>query len=230
MDEGARRSPNHDARGGARVDMVVLHYTVLPAAEALDRLCDPKAEPGPVSAHWLIERGGALHALVDEERRAWHAGRSRWGGTRDVNAASVGIELENDGAGPFPERQIEALVALLGAVMRRHDVPPERVLGHSDVSVGRKIDPGPRFPWRRLADHGLAVWPEVPGLADPATLDASLLAMGYAPEAHPACRLRAMRLRFRPGEQGPPDARDAGIAAAVASRWPATVAPPRRAG
>ena len=197
--------------------MVVLHYTVLGCAEALDRLCDPAAE---VSCHWLIDEGGAVAGLVDEGRRAWHAGRARWGGVVDVNARSIGIELVNDGRSLFPDPQMAALERLLAAATARHGVPPERVLGHSDVAVGRKGDPGARFDWRRLARRGLAVWPEGAGQGDPARLDAALVAIGYDPDAEPATRLAAFRLRVRPGASGPPDAVDAGLALAMAERWP----------
>ena len=213
-----RASPNHGPRRGAVVDMVVLHYTVLGAEEALDRLCDPEAE---VSCHWVIDEAGTPTALVDEGRRAWHAGRSRWGEVRDVNSRSVGIELVNDGAADFPDPQMAALEALLAGVMARHAVPLERVLGHSDVAPGRKGDPGPRFDWGRLAARGLAVRSGEAAEADPATLAASLDAIGYDPEAPPDARLAAFRLRFRPGAApGPADATDAGLARAVAARWP----------
>ncbi len=203
--------------------MVVAHHTVLDGPAALERLCDPGAE---VSCHWLIGRDGALTGLVDEGRRAWHAGRARWGELRDVNARSVGVELVGDGRSAFPEPQMAALERLLAQVMARHRVPPERVLGHSDVAIGRKVDPGPLFDWRRLARAGLAVWPEGAGAADPAGLGASLDAIGYDPEADPEARLAAFRLRVRPGAAGPADALDAGLALAMAERWPA----PRRSG
>ena len=212
-----RPSPNHGPRRGAAVDMVVLHYTVLGRAEALDRLCDPAAE---VSCHWVIDEGGAVTGLVEEERRAWHAGRARWGPVTDVNARSVGVELVNDGRSPFPDPQMTALERLLARVMARHAVPPERVLGHSDVAVGRKLDPGPWFDWPRLAGAGLAVRPEGAGRGDPARLGPALAAIGYDPEADPAARLAAFRLRHRPGALGPADAVDAGLALEVARRWP----------
>ena len=198
--------------------MVVIHYTVLGAAASLDRLRDPAAE---VSCHWLVDRDGAVTGLVAEDRRAWHAGRSRWGEVRDVNSRSVGIELVGDGADGFPEAQMAALEGLLGEVAARHAIPPERVLGHSDVAPGRKRDPGPRFDWPRLAERGLAVWPEGAGEADPSGLGPALDAIGYDPEAGARARLAAFRLRFRPlAATGPPDAVDAGLARAVAERWP----------
>lgn len=142
--------------------MVVLHYTGMDSAEAaLDRLCDPRAE---VSAHYVVGLDGRVWQLVDEARRAWHAGRARWGRTLDVNSRSVGIEIVNPGLGPdahpFPHPQMRALERLLAAIMVRHAVVPERVVGHACVAPGRKLDPGPRFDWQRLARLGLAVWPE----------------------------------------------------------------------
>lgn len=195
--------------------MVVLHYTVLDLAASLERLCDPAAE---VSCHWVVDRDGVVTGLVDEGRRAWHAGRSRWGGVRDVNARSVGIELVNDGAEAFPEAQMASLEGLLAEVMARHAVPPERVLGHSDVAPGRKADPGARFDWARLAAGGLAVRPD--GGWKGADLAAHLDRIGYDPEAAAPDRLAAFRLRFRPGASGPADALDAALAREVAERWP----------
>ena len=206
--------------------MVVVHYTVLDRPAALDRLRDPSAE---VSCHWLIDRDGAVTGLVEEGRRAWHAGAARWGDVVDVNSRSVGIELVGDGRAPFPEAQMAALERLLAEVTARHPVPSERILGHSDVAVGRKVDPGPLFDWRRLARAGLAVWPEAAGERDPAGLRAALDAIGYDPDADREARLAAFRLRFRPEARGPADAADAGLAWAVAERWPVRV-DPRRAG
>ena len=152
-------SPNFDYRR-APPDMVVLHYTGMETgAAALARLTDPEAK---VSAHWLIEENGELCALVPEERRAWHAGKAFWSGDRDINGASIGIELVNPGHEfgyrPFPEPQIAALIDLLTQVRSRWTIPDERILGHSDVAPQRKIDPGELFPWERLARAGHGLW------------------------------------------------------------------------
>ena len=210
-------SPNFGARrDGARPSLIVIHYTAMPScAAARARLCDPEAE---VSAHYLISESGAVEALVPEEARAWHAGTGGWGATADVNSHSIGIELANPGDSPFPEPQIAALERLLGEVMARWGIPPERVIGHSDMAPGRKRDPGPRFDWRRLALGGLSVWPE--GQGDPdADFAASASALGY-PETAPGARLAAFRLRFRPGVTGPEDAADRALAAHLARRFP----------
>jgi N-acetylmuramoyl-L-alanine amidase len=153
-------SPNFgERRGGARVELVVLHYTAMPTcAEALARLCDPVAE---VSAHYLIDGDGTILSLVDESARAWHAGAGEWGGAGDVNSRSIGIELANTGRMPFSEPQMAALERMLSGVLDRHALSPQAVIAHSDMAPDRKGDPGARFDWRRLALRGLSVWPDL---------------------------------------------------------------------
>jgi N-acetylmuramoyl-L-alanine amidase len=150
--------------------MVVIHYTGMETGEAaLARLRDPAAK---VSAHYMIERDGRIFRLVPEERRAWHAGVSFWKGETDVNSRSIGIELVNPGAEhgylPFPDIQIEALIALLDGVRSRWTILDGDIVAHSDVAPNRKIDPGELFPWRRLAEVGHGLWAEprpAPGAA-----------------------------------------------------------------
>jgi N-acetylmuramoyl-L-alanine amidase len=155
-------SPNCDDRpAGQKVDMLVLHYTGMPdAGQALRRLRDPQAK---VSAHYVIDEAGRIYRLVPEARRAWHAGISAWQGARDINARSIGIEIVNTGHEfgyrPFQLEQMDALVALAKDIRTRHGIPPERVLGHSDVAPLRKQDPGELFDWHRLAMEGIAIWP-----------------------------------------------------------------------
>jgi len=157
-----RPSPNHDARpAGQVVDMLILHYTGMPTAEAaLDRLCDPAAR---VSAHYAVDEDGTVTRLVAEERRAWHAGVASWRGDAAINARSIGIELVNPGHAfgyrAFPAPQLEALVALARGLVERHPIPARHVLGHSDVAPARKEDPGELFPWKALAARGIGLWP-----------------------------------------------------------------------
>ena len=166
-------SPNFDART-APPEILVLHYTGMKTGpEALDRLRDPVAK---VSSHYMVEEDGRIFRLVPEERRAWHAGVSYWKGERNINGVSIGVEIVNPGhdllrhnlpghdlagAGdppPFPERQIDSVIALLRDIGARHNIAPERVLAHSDIAPGRKIDPGEKFPWEALSRAGIGHW------------------------------------------------------------------------
>lgn len=209
-------SPNHgERRGTQRPDLVVIHYTgMADFASARARLCDPAAE---VSAHWLIDADGTTEALVPEDRRAWHAGAGSWQGRADVNSHSIGIELANPGDRPFPHPQMSALEALLAAIMSRWAIPPHRVIAHSDMAPDRKVDPGPRFDWERLARQGLALRPKKVRADEP--LPAMLDHIGY-PAAAPATRLAAFRLRFCPWNEGPENDLDRRTASAVLAALP----------
>ncbi len=149
-------SPNQGERVGP-LDMLILHYTGMPTAQvALARLCDPAAE---VSAHYFVFEDGRIVQMVDEERRAWHAGRGFWDGERDLNSRSIGIEIahvgHDGGLPPYPDAQIAAVIALCRDILARRKIPPQRVLAHSDVAPERKEDPGEVFPWDKLADAGI---------------------------------------------------------------------------
>lgn len=153
-------SPNHNERVGGAADMLLLHYTGMETGEgALTRLCDPAAQ---VSAHYLVFEDGRIVSMVDEDRRAWHAGVASWAGETDINSRSIGIEIVNAGHElgypDFPDTQIEAVTALAADIVRRRDIAATRVLAHSDVAPGRKADPGEKFPWRHLADIGVGHW------------------------------------------------------------------------
>ena len=200
-------SPNHDARAPGPVDMVIVLYTGMTGGQAaLDRLRDPAAK---VSAHYLIDEDGTVHAMVPEDRRAWHAGVSFWSGERDVNSRSIGIELVNPGHEhgyrDFPPAQMRALIDLLDGIRARHPVPPSRVIGHSDIAPARKDDPGERFDWAMLAAAGHAIVPR-PAPADrrpaaPGEAGRLLGRIGYdwpADAAGQAAVLRAFQRRCRP--------------------------------
>ena len=184
-------SPNFtERRGGGRPAMVVLHYTGMEdAAAARERLCDPAFE---VSAHILIDPTGGVLQLVDLTQRAWHAGRSRWGAIDDVNSWSIGIELVNPGPltglPPFPDAQMRALEAVLAEIRAQWRIPPERIVGHSCIAPGRKVDPGPKFDWRRLAMRGHCVWLPPPmvdatGRADAERFRTAASAFGFPTDA-----------------------------------------------
>lgn len=162
-------SPNHgERRGGRQPDLLLLHYTGMPSAEAaLRRLCDPAAE---VSSHYLVMEDGAVVQLVPEDRRAHHAGAGSWAGETDINSCSIGIEIVNPGheggLPPYPDRQIDAVIALCRSIIDHWRIPAERVLAHSDIAPSRKEDPGELFPWERLARAGIGHWVEPEPLAD----------------------------------------------------------------
>jgi N-acetylmuramoyl-L-alanine amidase len=212
-------SPNQGPRRhDAQPDMIVLHYTAMESAKAaLERLCDPEAE---VSAHYLISEVGQVFALVPEDQRAWHAGAGAWGAVCDVNSRSIGIELANTGAHPFPNPQITALCDLMRGIMQRWSIPIENVIGHSDMAPHRKCDPGRRFDWRRLADEGLSIWPETG--CEPGDFLQDAQVFGYVPseDADEAAILAAFRQRFRPWADGPLCNTDRALMADLAARFP----------
>jgi len=195
-------SPNFDERQ-LPVSMIVLHYTGMPDAEgALNRLRSPDAK---VSAHYLVDEQGEVFQLVDEEKRAWHSGRSYWRGITDVNSASVGIEVVNPGHEfgyrQFPDEQIASVIPLVADIKERHGIGRGNVVGHSDVAPARKEDPGELFPWWELAKRRLALPSPSRDLMDPYWTDAGfLLALerfGYeVTDAQKA--VIAFQRRFRP--------------------------------
>lgn len=158
-----RLSPNVEPRkNGIMPDILLLHYTgMINATRACDWLCDPRSK---VSCHYLVDEDGSIVQMVDESMRAWHAGQSSWQGESDINSHSIGIEIHNPGHDfgyrDFPPAQMETVIALARDIVVRQQIQPERVLAHSDVAPGRKIDPGERFDWRMLHKAGIGHWVE----------------------------------------------------------------------
>ncbi|CAM3627811.1 N-acetylmuramoyl-L-alanine amidase AmiD [Pseudomonas reidholzensis] len=217
-----------------RIQFVVLHYTNASLERSLALLTH-----GEVSSHYLIGDGPAkVYQLVDESRRAWHAGDSQWDGRTWLNSTSIGIEIVNPGftdtpSGrvwhPYSEAQIQALIVLLKDIVQRNHIQPRYIIGHSDIAPLRKLDPGPMFPWKRLADAGLGVWPEANAVArqrayfevNPPSVSwyqQQLARFGYAieqtGELDVATRhvLAAFQMRFRPQRfDGQPDAQSAAL-------------------
>jgi N-acetylmuramoyl-L-alanine amidase len=195
---------------------------------ALDRLIDAEAK---VSAHYMIDEDGSIYRLVDEDRRAWHAGVSAWAGSTDVNGRSIGIELVNPGHEfgyrAFPEPQMAALIDLAQSILARHPIPASRVLGHSDVAPARKQDPGELFDWPRLARAGIGLWPEraAPRTAPVGEVQALLARFGYevpqsgALDEATAAVIAAFQRHFRPARfDGVPDADTIGRLDALIAR------------
>jgi len=208
-------SPNvEERRNGCRPDMVVLHYTGMSSAEkAIGWLANPQSK---VSCHYVIDEGGRITQLAAECARAWHAGASRWKDACDLNSLSIGIEIQNPGHEhgypSFPRAQLQAVAALCRDISARCGVRPERILAHSDIAPGRKIDPGEKFDWAFLASHGVGHWVEPCAMVDWASSDASnkldealelLRAYGYGidnpgRDDWTAVLLRTFQMHFRP--------------------------------
>ena len=155
-------SPNFNNRAeDSRVDWIIIHYTDIPTLEeSLEILISEKSQ---VSAHYLIGEAGEVFQLVDEEKRAWHAGQSYWRGVCDLNSHTIGIEIQNPGHShgyrKFPQKQIDAVMHLCKDIQRRHKLKKDGLWGHSDIAPSRKQDPGHLFPWKAFAKEGLGIWP-----------------------------------------------------------------------
>jgi len=195
-------SPNFDERA-LPVSLLVLHYTGMPDAQsAIAWMANPDSK---VSAHYVVLEDGNVVRMVDEAKRAWHAGQSFWRGISDVNSASIGIEIVNPGHEwgyrAFPDKQIDVLVPLIHDIMQRHRITRGNVVGHSDIAPARKQDPGELFPWGKLARLRLALPRPTRNLMDPHWSDGGfMLALerfGYD-IAEPEAAVTAFQRRFRP--------------------------------
>ncbi|MDB0509847.1 N-acetylmuramoyl-L-alanine amidase (plasmid) [Ralstonia solanacearum] len=244
------QSPSQDSR----VRTLVLHYTAETLADSIALLTDPQKE---VSSHYLVPDaadGGErfrVYALVPEAGRAWHAGVSYWQGERMLNASTVGIEVVNLGFPaqdknaplinrrwyPYPDAQIAVVGRLAADVVARHGIRPQKVVGHSDIAPGRKLDPGPLFPWKKLYEqYGVGAWPEAeavgyyrnhqPFRGDIAELQAKLLAYGYdAPQtgmldAQTVNVVAAFQMHFRSAKyDGTPDVETVAILDALLEKY-----------
>ncbi|MBV4486167.1 N-acetylmuramoyl-L-alanine amidase [Pseudomonas sp. SWRI153] len=220
----------------SRIQFVVVHYTSASLERSLQLLTH-----GDVSSHYLIgdDKNATVYKLVDENQRAWHAGESQWQGRTWLNSSSIGIEIVNPGFKdtptgrlwyPYSEAQVQALIVLLKDISKRNGISPRHIIGHSDIAPLRKLDPGPLFPWKRLAAEGLGVWPneqavarqqavlnnrELPGIS---WFQAQLAQLGYETpqtgELDVATRhvLAAFQMHFRPSRfDGLPDAQTAAL-------------------
>ncbi len=219
----------------SRVQFVILHYTNASLERSLALLTH-----GEVSSHYLIgdDRDATVYQLVDESRRAWHAGESQWEGRTWLNSTSIGIEIVNPGYTdtptgrvwhPYSEAQVQSLILLLKDIAKRNNIQPQHIIGHSDIAPLRKLDPGPMFPWKRLADEGLGIWPDARAVAQQQARFAvnppsatwyqqQLARFGYAVpqtgEFDVATRhvIAAFQMRFRPQRfDGQPDAQTAAM-------------------
>ncbi len=196
-------SPNFDERR-LPITMIVLHYTGMQDGDsAIARLRDPEAK---VSAHYVVAEDGTVLRLVPEEKRAWHAGVSRWRDIADdINSASIGIEIVNPGHEfgyrPFADEQIASVIQLVMQIKDRYQITRGNIVGHSDIAPTRKRDPGELFPWGKLARLRLALPRPTKNLMDPGWTQAGfLLALerfGYD-VVEPMAAIMAFQRRFRP--------------------------------
>jgi N-acetylmuramoyl-L-alanine amidase len=159
-----RPSPNFNERvNGGPVDILVMHYTGMPDAESAMKLLT--TVEGKVSAHYTVDEDGTIYAHVPEKLRAWQAGVSSWGEATDINSRSIGIEIVNGGhefgLPPYPDVQIDAVIELCRGILSRWPIPQNRIVAHSDIAPDRKEDPGEHFPWQRLAEAGVGLWPAI---------------------------------------------------------------------
>lgn len=171
-------SPNFDVR---RPNMVVIHHTAESGCGQSLRTLSNAAAQGRVSSHYLICKDGTVYQLVSELYRAWHAGLGKWGNITDVNSASIGIELDNNGNEIFSDKQIASLLVLLQSLKQRYHIPTANFVGHADIAPTRKQDPSVYFPWQQLADNGYGYWKDSVLVEPPPDFDykTALRVIGY---------------------------------------------------
>ncbi|UVL99770.1 N-acetylmuramoyl-L-alanine amidase [Pseudomonas atacamensis] len=234
---GPRYDTSHpSANYDSRIQFVVVHYTSASLERSLQLLTH-----GDVSSHYLIgdDNNATIYKLMDENQRAWHAGESQWQGRTWLNASSIGIEIVNPGYKdtptgrlwyPYSEAQIQSLITLLKDISKRNGISPRHIIGHSDIAPLRKLDPGPLFPWKRLAAEGLGLWPNEQAVARQQVIfnsnplpeigwfQAQLARLGYdtpqTGELDVATRhvLAAFQMHYRPARfDGTPDAQTAAL-------------------
>ncbi|TDK56430.1 N-acetylmuramoyl-L-alanine amidase [Pseudomonas moraviensis] len=234
---GPRYDTSHpSANYDSRIQFVVVHYTSASLERSLQLLTH-----GDVSSHYLIgdDKSATVYKLMDENQRAWHAGESQWQGRTWLNSSSIGIEIVNPGYKdtptgrlwyPYSEAQIQSLITLLKDISKRNGISPRHIIGHSDIAPLRKLDPGPLFPWKRLAAEGLGLWPNEQAVARQQAVfnsnpvpeigwfQAQLARLGYdtrqTGELDVATRhvLAAFQMHYRPARfDGTPDAQTAAL-------------------
>jgi N-acetylmuramoyl-L-alanine amidase len=186
--------------------MIIIHHTNMSSFEAALAILQNSERAGQVSAHYLISRDGRIVQLVADDQRAWHAGVSSWGGQSDINSLSIGIELDNDGASPFPDAQMQALLKLLADLTTRLKISKQSVWAHADIAPPRKNDPSSYFDWSILAAQGFGLWPTPEQLKLAETVAATdfdawaaLAKIGYDLQDANAAR-RAFRRHYRGAE------------------------------
>tara|TARA_Y100000590_G_scaffold470770_1_gene669891 strand:- start:13135 stop:13884 length:750 start_codon:yes stop_codon:yes gene_type:complete len=152
------KSTNYNERkGNASIELIVIHYTGVKSS--IEDVCNWFSnQSSKVSSHYILDKNGTTYSIVDDKYRAWHAGISYWQGNQDINSISIGIEIHNSGEEDFEEDQMIALINLIKYLIQKYNIKSYNVIGHSDISVNRKIDPGIKFPWQWLSKKGIGIW------------------------------------------------------------------------
>ncbi|HEU4472976.1 MAG TPA: N-acetylmuramoyl-L-alanine amidase [Flavisolibacter sp.] len=175
---------------------VIIHHTAQNSCEqTLKTFTTAKSS---VSAHYVICKDGTVHHMLNDYLRAWHGGLARWGNTTDINSASIGIEIDNNGTEAFTDQQIGSLLALLEKLRKNYGIPTANFIGHSDIAPTRKVDPNVNFPWKTLADKGFGLWwSDTAALSLPAGFNAiqALRIVGYDTRDS-AAAIRAFKRKF----------------------------------
>ena len=197
-------------RADTEIEFIILHYTAMSTEKSLERLCDPVHK---VSCHYLIDPTGVCYQLVDDNKRAWHAGKSYWRGYHDLNSRSLGIELVNSGNEDYPEAQMKSLIKLLQHLIESLALNPKNILGHSDIAPARKLDPGKWFNWQKLSVNGVGFFPEIsePIACDKQVFLAEAKRAGFNPNANAEHVLKTFRNRCRPKFTGELDGYDCAL-------------------
>ena len=155
-------SPNFDNKNRTKnlIKFIVIHYTGMQSErESINKLCNPKTK---VSSHFLINRVGKIYRLVQENKTAWHAGKSSWKGYKNLNKNSIGIELVNlghqFGYQNFTKKQLKSLITICLFLIKKYKIKSKNIIGHSDIAPLRKEDPGEKFPWQNLSKKKIGIW------------------------------------------------------------------------
>lgn len=176
-------------------NFVILHHTAQNSCdETLRTFTTRKSQ---VSAHYLICKDGTVHHMLNDYFRAWQAGLGKWGNATDINSASIGIEIDNNGFEPFTDEQITSLLQLLDRLKRAYNIPTANFIGHADIAPGRKVDPNRYFPWQKLAENGFGLWYDTTGILVPPDFDAmqALRVVGYDTKK-PEAAIQSFKLHF----------------------------------
>lgn len=175
---------------------VILHYTAQANCEKTLQTFTRTATQ--VSAHYVICKDGIMHHLLNDYLRAWHAGLAKWGNDTDINSASIGIEIDNNGVDSFSIAQVKTLLTLLAVLKQKYNIPTANFIGHADIAPSRKSDPGILFPWKVLAEKGFGYWyGDTSSMVLPVSFDErmALRIIGYSVQ-DPAAAVNAFRLHF----------------------------------